>query len=422
MPLSERASQLSRNSHRYLVYDVLKDHWVPGVNPLGYVNLGLAENSLMHKTLSDHIHKNLLLPIEAFTYGDGSKLLKTAMSHFFNKRWGPAIPVEPAHITVTNGLNSALEHISWTLAGPGDVFLLGQPHYGSFIPGLTIRLGARVSQVSFKGVDPLGMEAVRAYEDKLIESRQNGCNVAGLVLCNPHNPLGRCYPREVLVALMRLCQKYQIHLISDEIYALSVFPNAVDASPPPTPFTSCLSINTTGLIDESLLYVLWGMSKDFGANGIRIGAIISQNNPLFHEALIPLSFYSSTSSLSEHITINLLNDEAWTESYIAENQRKLAACHVHASTWARDNDIPYATGVNAGFFLWVNLGIVYKRTHPGMSGDINSVVNQALLKQKVFLASGANFGSEEPGWFRIVFSHGMDYLDEGLKRIIAAII
>ena len=58
---------------------------------------------------------------------------------------------------------------------------------------------------------------------------------------------------------MKLCQKYQIHLISDEIYALSVFKNeeAADAAP----FTSILSIDPAGIIDPSLVHVIWGMSK-----------------------------------------------------------------------------------------------------------------------------------------------------------------
>lgn len=70
---------------------------------------------------------------------------------------------------------------------------------------------------------------------------------------------GRCYSCEVLVEYMRFCQKQQLHLISDEIFALSVwdnvdFPNAVG-------FTSVSSISTRGIIDPGLVHILWGMSK-----------------------------------------------------------------------------------------------------------------------------------------------------------------
>jgi aspartate/methionine/tyrosine aminotransferase len=62
-----------------------------------------------------------------------------------------------------------------------------------------------------------------------------------------------------MVAFMRLCQKYQIHLLSDEIYALSTF--STKDVPNPTPFTSLLSIDKTGIIDPALCHVVHGMSK-----------------------------------------------------------------------------------------------------------------------------------------------------------------
>jgi 1-aminocyclopropane-1-carboxylate synthase len=60
---------------------------------------------------------------------------------------------------------------------------------------------------------------------------------------------------------MKLCQRYQIHLVSDEIYALSVWENRdhTDA----VKFTSVLSIDLTDVIDPSLVHVLWGMSKAY---------------------------------------------------------------------------------------------------------------------------------------------------------------
>ena len=58
---------------------------------------------------------------------------------------------------------------------------------------------------------------------------------------------------------MRLCQKYQIHLVSDEIYALTTYPT--EDIPNPTPFTSLLSIPKEGIIDPRLCHVIHGMSK-----------------------------------------------------------------------------------------------------------------------------------------------------------------
>jgi aspartate/methionine/tyrosine aminotransferase len=70
---------------------------------------------------------------------------------------------------------------------------------------------------------------------------------------------GGCYTKEVLVEYMKLCQRHKIHLISDEIYALSVFHNQeLDRK---GNFISVLSIDTTGIIDPELVHVIWGLSK-----------------------------------------------------------------------------------------------------------------------------------------------------------------
>lgn len=57
---------------------------------------------------------------------------------------------------------------------------------------------------------------------------------------------------------MKFCHKHRIHLISDEIYGLSVFDTGDSAA---IPFTSVLSIDLTGLIDPDYLHVFYGMSK-----------------------------------------------------------------------------------------------------------------------------------------------------------------
>jgi aspartate/methionine/tyrosine aminotransferase len=62
-----------------------------------------------------------------------------------------------------------------------------------------------------------------------------------------------------MIEYMRLCQKYKIHLVSDEIYAFTTFPS--DDIPNPTPFVSLLSIKNDGIIEPELCHVVHGMSK-----------------------------------------------------------------------------------------------------------------------------------------------------------------
>lgn len=429
MSLSTRAQEAGKPSDKYLIWKIVKDLWDPETNPTGYLSLGVAENTLLHDSLLQHIRQHFDPSPHALTYGDGttgSNRLKRALATFLTKKLSAVKEILPEHVTVTNGCSASVEHLSWTLANPGEGILLGQPYFRGFIPSIELRTGVKVVPVAFKEVDPFGVEAVQKYEDALLKSRDAGRPVAALMLCNPHNPTGRCYTRDALVGLMKLCEKYKIHLISDELYALSLWRNTIDtdAATPPAPFISCLSIDPTGIIDPSRLHLIWGISKDFGANGLRIGAVISQSNPTLHAALVPLALYSSSSSAADHITANIVEDTPWIDNFIESNSRALSESYSFVATWAKEKNIPYAPGANAAFFLWIKLGQVYSERHAHLGLDSQTAEKQLdalFLKHKVFVAAGGQFDAEEAGWFRLTFAYPEVWLREGLKRIELAL-
>ncbi len=72
-------------------------------------------------------------------------------------------------------------------------------------------------------------------------------------------PPGRCYPRDTLVGLLRLCASKGIHLISDEIYALSTCDR--EGSTPLRASPRYVPSIQPGFIDSRLVHVLYGMSK-----------------------------------------------------------------------------------------------------------------------------------------------------------------
>lgn len=115
---------------------------------------------------------------------------------------------------------------------------------------------------------------VAAFEAGYHDALERGIKIKALLICNPHNPLGkesifgltnvyltfagRCYSREAVEGLIRLCGSLKIHLISDEIYALSVYERD---DRPNESFTSVRAIDYEGIIDPSYVHVLYGMSK-----------------------------------------------------------------------------------------------------------------------------------------------------------------
>jgi len=110
----------------------------------------------------------------------------------------------------------------------------------------------------FGDVDQFSVDAVRIYEESILKAEKEGVKVRALLICNPHNPLGKCYPVDTLKGLFGLCQKYNIHLVSDEVYGMSVFEVEGEER---TQFTSVLAIDPMSLLRTDQVHVLYGMSK-----------------------------------------------------------------------------------------------------------------------------------------------------------------
>lgn len=93
--------------------------------------------------------------------------------------------------------------------------------------------------------------------------------IKALVLTNPHNPFGQCYPRSVIEECIKFCYKQKIHFVSDEVYAVSELDNPSSTSP--VPFISALAIDVASIgCDPSRVHVIWSISKDFGSSGFRM--------------------------------------------------------------------------------------------------------------------------------------------------------
>ncbi|KAF2023300.1 putative aspartate aminotransferase [Setomelanomma holmii] len=427
--LSQRAQEQVPHSTYNEMWDVMRDPWTKFDNPQGSVDLGVAENKLMQAELQHFLENNINLYGSVISYQDGptgSQRLRQALAKFLSRQLETHRPLEASQIIVTNGVSSALEHSAWALADESEAFLLGRPYYGEIT--LCQRPHVRTVPVTFGDVNPLSLAAVGCYERALLEAQRQGQVVKGVLLCSPHNPLGRCYPRHVLRALLALCSKYQLHLVSDEAYALSVWRVPM--------FTSVLSLDLEDLIDPSLVHVLWGVSKDFGANGWRMGCLISPRNWELRAALGSVAIYSYASSITDHVVAQMLEDDTFTAAYLAENRRRLAGAFAFTTDFLQRHAIPFMADTHAALFVWADLGQAYRRRrHPERAsrrtaiealeavdeGKVVEKVKKSLRQQKVYLAWGGNFDSESNDMFRIVFAHPISYLEEGLRRIDRAL-
>lgn len=70
--------------------------------------------------------------------------------------------------------------------------------------------------------------------------------------------IGRCYSAEAFQALLRFCSSKGIHLVSNEMHALSMYKTE---DRPSAQFTLIRAIDFYGLIDPNQVHIFYGMSK-----------------------------------------------------------------------------------------------------------------------------------------------------------------
>ncbi|KAK5705782.1 hypothetical protein LTR17_021371 [Elasticomyces elasticus] len=464
--LSSRAVENVRNP----------DHWAPLVQALsnswsetnteGTVILGLAENTLMHREIADHIKAHFEIDTHnQFTYGhgpQGSPRLRKALATFLKENFHALGEVTAEQFVIASGVSAVIDHLTWCICDEGEGILFPAPLYTGFTNDLPTRSRGKLLPVSFRRDDgTLDLDDIfdatantRCMERTLAQAKQNGVKVKAVMITNPHNPLGKCYvcvtssryfradqsqPPDTIKAIAAFCEKHSLHYLSDEIYANSVFVN--DKYPKATTFHSVLSVDLDDFIRPNLVHVLYGAAKDFCANGLRLGALHTRSTAL-KNAMATITTFSWPSYVIQDTWARILEDEKFLQWYLPENQKRLGANYCTLIKFLDKNSISYFRGGNAGIFLWVYLGqgtasggipdsAVEKsngRQFGGASATLEAeqlydrLLADTCLKNGVMIGRGSRFLSEEAGWFRITFSADEVALRTGLDRIRCSVV
>ena len=408
--ISERASQ---NLYRSKFFEVRSycfyRQYDPVTKPDGIVALAIAENKLLRHEVSKHINKHFRIDPWHLTYGEG-QTGTFKIASFVNEVFLPHIPIQHSHICMCNGVGSALSNLSFCIGEPGEGILISRPLYVGFFEDIEYSAEIKPVLVPMGTTDPLSAEAVEHYEATLLEAERQGTKIRGILLSNPHNPLGRPYSSKALEAYLTLCEKYRIHLISDEIYAESWFPSADFPDPPP--FVSILSLDLKQYVDPTLVHVIYGMSKDFCANGIRIGCLISPFNDQMLKAFKSITNFTRASQLAEHVWLNILSDRPFLDYYFRELRERMTDSYTYTTNQLKAHGIGYGAA-SVTPLLWIDLSDYLD--DDSMNAEL--ALNWRMAKAGVWIAMGATFASEKNGNYRITFATPRDELELGLSRL-----
>lgn len=111
---------------------------------------------------------------------------------------------------VLGGVVSALN----VLCSRGDNVLLHSPTYIGFTASLTNNGYHIVHSPLVKDEKNIWRMDFEDMEKKIVENK-----IHAMVFCSPHNPCGRVWERWELEKVMELCEKYDVKVVSDEIWS-----------------------------------------------------------------------------------------------------------------------------------------------------------------------------------------------------------
>ncbi len=153
-------------------------------------------------------------------------------------------------ITITVGASEALAVALLTTVDPGDEVIVLEPFYENFLGAVALAGG----QPRFVRMHPPGWR----FEQRELAAAF-GPRTRAIIVNTPANPTGRMLDRGEFAAIAELCERWNVTVISDEVYAALTFDGRVHISAAAVP----------GLADRSI--VIGSLSKSHAVSGWRLG-------------------------------------------------------------------------------------------------------------------------------------------------------
>ncbi len=294
-------------------------------------------------------------------------------------------------IQYTTGVVPALSVVVKALTQPGDQVILQTPVYNCFFSSVRNNGCEVVSNKLLRNGDRYEMD----YDDLARKARNPRAKL--LILCNPHNPVGRVWTQEELLRLHQLCKENHVIVVADEIHNELTYRGSRYV-----PYATVTGMQNT--------IVCTSPSKSFNTAGLQMANIICANaewrakidrainvnevcdvNP-FGVAALQAAYNESEDWLDQLCEYIWQNYEALCEFF----QRELPQLRV--------------TPLEGTYLVWVDIRAT------GLSSD--ALAERLLREGKVQVNSGTMYDPDAgEGFIRLNIACPRAQMMEGLHRI-----
>ncbi|MBA7529172.1 Aspartate/prephenate aminotransferase [subsurface metagenome] len=225
------------------------------------LNIGQPDIPTSDKALA--AIKNLNAKVLGYSHSAGMESLRRKLVEYYKRH---SIEVNYEDILITTGGSEAITITLLTCLNANDEILVPEPFYANYYSFAT-STDVNVVAISSHIEDGFILPPISDFEKKITDRTK------GIIICNPNNPTGHVYSRQELEQIRELVLKYDLYLLSDEVYREFVYDGEE--------FISIMQLE--GLEQHAIL--IDSLSKRYSATGLRTGALITKNQHLRDTAL-----------------------------------------------------------------------------------------------------------------------------------------
>ena len=350
----------------------------------GVISLGVGEPDFVtpwhiREAATDSLEKGYTM----YTSNYGMLELRQELAKYLEHHYGVSYQPE-REILVTVGVSEGLDLAVRAILNPGDEVIIPDPWYVSYPPCVILAGGTPV----FVPLSKQNNFVLKAEDVEPLINKQTKAILIGY----PSNPTGAVMSREELAEIAKLAQKYNLLVISDEIYARLVY--GVEHT--------CFA-SLPGVKEQTIL--LGGFSKAFAMTGWRIGYIAA--NPQLIEAMLKIHQYTMlcVPTMSQMAGIEALRSG---EDDVAKMVKEYDRRRRFIVRKLNEIGLPCFEPKGA-FYAFPSIEAT------GMSSE--EFAERLLMEEQVAVVPGSAFGQCGEGFVRCCYATSLASIEEALKRM-----
>ena len=317
---------------------------------------------------------------------------------WLNRRHG--LTVKPEDLVSINGVISGVKMLIHACSKPGEGVIIQPPVYIPFRYGVQDCGRTVVESPLVRGADG---RWTMDWDD--LERRMAVSENRILLLCNPHNPVGRVWTREELGRVLEMARAHNVFVISDEIWMDMVFA--------PARHTSVMHFPA----HAGHVALLTSAAKTFNLGGLVSGFALIPD-PAVRERFQGIYRQHQNPDLHNYFSLKLMYEgyraaesEQWLEALLAQVQ---ANHRMLDELFAATNGKIRRTPSEGLYLAWLDLAGAGLKTRD----DLCCVMERA----RVVGDSGSWYGPAYSPFMRLVTATPHDVMREAGERLVRALV